>query len=370
MRMHPLVVELGRDYRGGQDQALLLLKGLLARGQAADLITIRGSLLAQRAQSAGVRVHSVSGRWRRLAASLAIGNLLSRRGAEIVHANEPHALTAAWLARAHRRVPLVASRRVIFPLAQGAISLGRYRAAARIVAVSQCVASAVAGSGLPSRHITVIPDGVPIPGQVSVAQREEARRSLGIASNGPLIGCVAALTPDKGQDVLIRALPLIRRQYPNCRLLLAGTGPCRGELATLAKAQGVPDAVHFLGFVEDVGRVYSAIDVFAFPAQAEALGTALLLAMARALPVVAVARGGIPEVVENGGNGLLIANLDPETFASNIVRVVAHPEEGARLGAAARETVAARFCVDRMVEETLGLYEDLVANRRGLSSDC
>lgn len=368
--MRPLIVELGRDYRGGQDQAFLLLKGLLARGHAAELITIRGSLLAQRAQIAGVRVHSVNGRWRRLAASLAIRNLLSQRGVEIVHANEPHALTAAWLARAHHRVPVVASRRVIFPLAPGAISLSRYRAAARIVAVSQCVASAVVDSGLPSSRIRVIPDGIPLPGQVSVAEREEARRSLGIRPDLPLIGSVAALTPDKGQDILIRALPAIRAQFPRCELLLAGSGPCRAKLVTLAKEQGVRDAVHFAGFVEDVSRVCAAIDVFAFPARAEALGTALLLAMAHALPVVAVARGGIPEVVENGRNGLLVANIDPETFASNIAQVMAHPEQAARLGAAARETVATRFCVDRMVEETLGLYEYLVANRRGPSPDC
>jgi glycosyltransferase involved in cell wall biosynthesis len=390
--VRPLIVDLGRDYRGGQDQALLLLKGLMARGHAPELITIRDSLLASRAKSASVPVHVVGLRWRQFAASRIVQDLLAPRsgagfslwglvrartnvpkpvpgGVDLIHANEPHALTAAWLARAHHQLPVIASRRVIFPLSKSAVSLARYRAASRIVAVSQCVASAVAAAGLAPDRITVIPDGVPIPEAISAAQRMEARRSLNLASNALVVGCVAALTPDKGQDILIRALPAIRAQFPQCELLLPGEGPCRDHLGALARECGVADAVHFIGFVEDIGRVYAAIDLFAFPAQAEALGTALLLAMAQASPVVALARGGIPEVVENGKNGLLVANLDPETFASSIARLFANPGEAARLGAAARATVVARFSVDQLVEETISLYERLVADGQRFNSE-
>jgi glycosyltransferase involved in cell wall biosynthesis len=366
--MRPLLVELGRNYRGGQHQAFLLLKGLLARGHAPELITLHDSLLAQRAQGANVRVHRVNRRWRRLAASLVIRKLVSRHGVEIVHANEPHALTAAWLARAHRRVPLIASRRVIFPLSRSAVSLARYRATARIVAVSQHAASAVEASGLPPGQITVISDGVPIPKVRSAEEREAARRSLGIEPQALLVGCVAALTPDKGQEILIRALSAIRMRFPHCQLLLAGDGPCRGKLARLAREHGMVDAVHFAGFVEDVDDLYAAFDLFAFPAQAEALGTALLSAMAHGLPVTAIARGGISEVVEDGINGLLVKDLDPESFASAIARLIVHPDEATRLGRAARETILARFSADRMVEETLSLYEHLVADGSGLYS--
>ncbi len=362
--MRPLLVDLGRDYRGGQNQALLLLQGLLARGHAPELLTIDDSLLARRAQSAGARVHLVKRRWRQLGASLAIRNLLSRHGLDIVHANEPHALTAAWLARAHRRAPLIASRRVIFPLARGAVSLARYRAAVRIVAVSQCVASAVAASGIPPSQIAVIPDGVPIPPVASAAEREAARQSLGIDLSVPLVGCVAALTPDKGQETLIRALPGILARIPGCQLLLAGDGPCRAKLAAVANELGMEGSVRFEGFLEDLGGIYAAIDLFAFPAQAEALGTALLSAMAHRLPVVALARGGIPEVIQDGENGLLLKDTDPQALAGalagTIVRILTRPDESNRLAASARETAMARFSADRMVEETIRLYEKVV----------
>lgn len=358
--MRPLIVDLGRDYRGGQHQALLLSQGLLARGHAPELVTLGDSLLASRARNAGIKVHGVQMHWRRLGAAIAIRRLLGARGVDIVHANEPHALTAAWLARAHRRVPLVASRRVIFSLSRDAISLARYRASACIIAVSQCVAD---GTGLPRNKLEVIPDGVPIPKMHSATEREEARRSLGIATDIPLLGCVAALTPDKGQHLLIRALKIIRAQFPDCHLLLVGEGPCRAALHHLVSGQGLEDAVHFAGFVKDLDPVYAAIDLFAFPAQAEGLGSALLMAMASGLPVVALARGGIPEVVENGRNGLLIQESAPEALATEIARLLSNSAEARRLSKSARETILGRFSVDRMVDATLHLYQRLLAER-------
>ena len=87
----------------------------------------------------------------------------------------------------------------------------------------------------------------------------------------------------------------------------------------------------------------------------------LLAAMAQGLPVVAIGRGGIPEVVEDEKNGLLVNSLDPEALAAGLARLLANSEEAHRLGKAARETVQARFFADRMVDATLRLYEQVVA---------
>jgi starch synthase len=102
---------------------------------------------------------------------------------------------------------------------------------------------------------------------------------------------------------------------------------------------------------------FAAMDIFAFPSHEEPLGSALLAAMAHGLPVAAVARGGVPEVVEDGKNGLLVKDLDPGAFAAVLLRFLSQPAEAARLGRTGRETVIARFSADRMVEESLRLYE-------------
>ena len=362
--MRPLVVDLGRDYRGGQHQALLLLRGLLARGHAPELITLRDSLLARRAKDAGVSVHGVPLGCRRLAAALAIRLLVRTRRVDIVHSNEPHALSSAWLARAHRSVPLVVSRRIARPLSTNSFSLARYRAAARIIAISQFVKKSVLASGLAEDYVEVIYDGVTIPERFSQADCDRARARFAIPEETVCIGNVAAFVPEKGHVLLIRAFADLRAQFPNSVLLLPGEGPENTKLQEVAGRLLPEGVVKFPGFVPDIESVYAAMDLFVFPSHEEPLGSALLAAMARALPVVAIARGGVPEVVENQKNGLLVETLDSENFASAVARLLANREEAARLGAAARETITRNFSADRMADKTLCLYEVLVTGGR------
>ncbi len=362
--MRPLIGDLGRDYRGGQHQALLLLQGLRERGHAPELIAVRDSLLASRAKEIGAPVHVADPERRRLTAAWQIGKLVREHRLDLVHANEPHALSSAWLARAHRAVPIVISRRIALPLSRGLFSLARYRAAARVIAVSHFVEQSVIQSGVPADRVSVIYDGIQIPPEISQAQRESARAQLGIAREIPCIGNVAAFVPEKGHALLLDAFAKLRAQFPECVLLLRGEGPELAMLQSLARKLQVAEAVKFLHQSIDVETMFAALDIFAFPSHEEPLGSALLAAMAHALPVAAIARGGIPEVVEEGKNGLLVKDLDPDAFSSSIARLVARPDEALRLGKAARETAITRFSANRMVEETLRLYELVVTGDR------
>jgi len=361
--VHPLVVDLGRDYRGGQHQALLLVRGLLARGHTPELITLRDSLLARRAKDAGISVHGVSPGRRRLSAALVIRRLLRRRRVDVIHANEPHALSSAWLARAHHSVPLVVSRRIAVPLSKNSFSLARYRAAGRIIAVSQFVRKSVLASGFAENCIDVIYDGVETPPMISPADRDRARNRFAIPQESVWIGNVAAFAPEKGHVLLIRALADLRARFPQCVLLLPGEGPEKTKLRDVVRQLRLEDVVKFPGFVSDIESVYAATHLFVFPSHEEPLGSSLLAAMAHGLPVVAFARGGVPEVVEDGKNGLLVKELDPVALAAAIKRLLSDPAEARRLGEAARETIAARFSADRMVDATLQVYERLIAAR-------
>jgi glycosyltransferase involved in cell wall biosynthesis len=362
LSVRPLFVDLGREYRGGQHQALLLIKGLLSRGHTPELIAIRNSHLAKRARDAGVSVHAVDGR--RLEAAWKIRQLVPGRRVDLVHANEPHALTSAWAAGAHHLVPLVAARRIALPLSSNPLALARYRASARIIAVSDFVRRSVVSSGLPASRVQVIYDGVEIPRSRSEAERMTAREQLAVPPEAICLLNLAALVPEKGHPLLIQAFARIREQFPACVLLLAGEGPERSGLQNIVRAQGIGDSVRFLGFVPEAERVYPAADLFIFPSQEEPLGSALLLAMAHGLPVVAVARGGIPEVVEDGKNGLLVKNLDAGEMAAAMVRLLSNPDEAGRLARAARETILEKFSADRMVNATFQLYEQLAGQRR------
>src|SRR6266436_6383015 len=195
--------------------------------------------------------------------------------------------------------------------------------------------------------------------------RERARQRWGIAGKERLLGCVGYLLPEKGQESVLRAMPEVRAKFPGTRLLLAGDGPCRERLEALAKQLGLQGAVIFAGFVEDISLVYAALNIFVFPSLAEPLGTSLLAAMAWGLPVLAVASGGVPEYVEDGNNGLLVARPDADLLSAGLLRLLTNDSLSAEFGRKARRTIEDRFSAGRMVENTLNAYQRVIDGASG-----
>src|SRR5262249_4213845 len=148
--------------------------------------------------------------------------------------------------------PLLISRRVGFPLGRGYFSRERFAAAARIIANSQWVAEQAVKSGAKAEKLTVIYEGVEIPGLASAPTRQAARARWNVSGADLLLGCAGVLSEDKGQEWVIRALAHLRGEFRTCKLLLAGEGPDRERLRTLANELQLGDAVTFAGFVRDV----------------------------------------------------------------------------------------------------------------------
>jgi glycosyltransferase involved in cell wall biosynthesis len=362
-----LLVDLEMQWRGGQNQALLLLKGLPARAHAAELIAAKGSALGQRTEAFGIPVHYVSRQLFRVPAARKIRELLRSGKFDLVHANEAHAVTAAWLAlwgaRASATLPFVISRRVGYPIGKSRFALGRYNRAARIVANSKWVAKQAAACGLLHEKLTVVYEGAEIPLRLSLEQKRAARARWGVAPDAPLLGCVGVLSPDKGQEWLIRALVRVREEFPGAILLLAGDGPCRRRLEALARDLGVGDAVIFAGFVADVESVYAALDVFLLPSFFEALNNSLLAAMAYEIPSIAFNRGALGEIIEHGKSGLLVSGPDGPEISNAIIRLLRDPQFARQLGESGRKRVEQNFSADKMVHGMWHVYEAVLAER-------
>lgn len=361
--MNTLHIDLGREWRGGQNQVLLLLRGLRARGHGAELVAVRGAPLAVRAQAEGVHVHPVAPALCRLGAAWRLRQLLSSGRFDVLHSHEAHGLTAGWLARAHRSLSVVTSRRVAYPLQVNPLALARYRSAHCIVAISEFVRQSVLASGLPPERLDVVYSGVELPPWPSAEVKRRARERRQINPADTAVGCVGYLLPEKGQEELLRALPVVRAEFPHCRLLLAGDGPSRQRLERLAGELGVNEGVSFLGFVKDVASVYAALDIFVFPSPQEPLGTSLLAAMAYGVPAVAVAGGAAPEIIEHERNGLLVPRSEPAALAEAILRLLRDPPAAVLLGALGRKSIEARFTFEHTTEGTLRVYEKLLAAR-------
>lgn len=361
--MRVLYVDLEREWRGGQSQALLTLLGLRERELQVELVAACDSPLAVRSRNAGIIVHDVSRFGLRAQAASTIHGGLAHHSFDLVHLNEPHALTAAWLAGAHKKVPLLLSRRIGFPLRKSWVSRKRYAAVERFVANSKNVAQSLMDCGIARERISIVNEGVEIPALPTPERRNRARDHWGVKNNEFLFGCVSVFVPEKGQRHLIEALANVRESHHEARLLLAGDGQCRGELQELAKRLGQSGTVIFPGFVNDVAKVYDALDAFAFPSEFEGLGTALQAAMAAGLPSISTSRGALAEVVDRDGTALVV-EPNGKQFAAAMMRLM--NDEGLRkkLSDAGRREVQERFSAGRMVDGTIRVYEDVLKSWR------
>jgi sugar transferase (PEP-CTERM/EpsH1 system associated) len=202
------------------------------------------------------------------------------------------------------------------------------------------------------RKVRIIQNGINVAQFTECcANADDVRRSLGVALDAPLIGTVGRLTEIKQQDVLLRAFAKVRLYTPDAHLVLVGDGPMREELRQLAVRLGVDECVHFAGYQPDAGPFYQAMDIFALTSRSEGMPQAVLEASVTGLPVVASAVGGLPELIDNGLSGMLFPPGDDAVLAQVLRKLITNPEEGRRMGAAARARVESAFHVGRMAAE-------------------
>jgi glycosyltransferase involved in cell wall biosynthesis len=252
----------------------------------------------------------------------------------------------------------MSSRRIGFPLQRNWVSSARFRALDRFVANSRDVARSLVESGFPADRIAIVNEGVEIPERVSNEQRSAARKRWDVAQGEFLFGCASAFVPEKGQRHVVEALRILREKFPNSRALLAGEGSCLAEVRHLAARLDLQQAVLLPGFVTDMPEFYAALDAFVFPSEFEGLGTALQAAMAYGLPVISTTRGALGEVVEDGRTAI-VAEPNASSFAAAMAGLMADSRLQKRLGDAGRIEVIERFSADRMVANTLAIYEEL-----------
>jgi glycosyltransferase involved in cell wall biosynthesis len=356
--MRVVHVDSAASWRGGQNQVLLTARAMAAQGHEVVLACRRGGVLDARARAAGLDVRAIPFRgdlWPPAAWGLA--RVLREVAPRVVQLHDPHALSAGLLARAlGPRVPLVATRRVDFRLA-GALSRAKYRAAARVVAVSGAIADVLEQDGIARSSIRVVHEGVP--DRAPAPGGREALRALGIPDGALVVGNVAALTDHKDHRTLLDAAARVVRTRPDARFVVVGDGELRAPLEAQARALGLGDRCVFAGFRRDLDVLLPAFDVFCLSSHMEGLGTSLLDAMAFARPVVATRAGGIPEAVEDGVTGRVVPARDPEALGAALADLLGDAAQRAAWGAAGRARFLERFTARRMAEATVAVLEEV-----------
>jgi glycosyltransferase involved in cell wall biosynthesis len=235
-------------------------------------------------------------------------------------------------------------------------------ATTRLVAVSAQVRQFYEEHGIARGRWEVIYNGVDDAGPI--VRNRDALLALGVGVDEPTVGLIGRLVPTKRPDLFLDAVARASRSVPRLRALILGDGPLRAKAEQQAHRLGVAERTVFAGLRRDVPAFLAGLDVLVFSSEREGLSVAMLEAMAAAVPVVATAVGGTPELIEPGVTGLLVPPGDPQALADAILRVLQHPDEAGALTRAARARVRSRFTLRGMIEA----YEDIYAGRPGSSA--
>jgi glycosyltransferase involved in cell wall biosynthesis len=354
---------------GSERHVLELLPALRARGMDARFLGLDNASAAPEPFYEALAATDVP--FERLQCPRDLDPGLARRTAaavqrfrpDLVHTHLVHADVYGALAAARARARLVSTKHNDDPFRSGRARYGERlvtRRAARVI----CITDALARFnrevvGLPEEKLRVVHYGLDAP-----PQPWGATGGPDLPPETPVLLAICRLVPQKGVDVAIEALALIREQHPDVHLVVLGEGPLRSELASLAARLEVEDAVSFPGRVGDVAWWLRRAAVLVHPARWEGFGLAVLEAMLSERPVVASAVSSLPEIIVDGETGRLVPPDDAPALAAAVGDLFEHPARASAMGAAGRTLARQEFSVDRMAERTAGVYDEALSSRR------
>lgn len=305
-------------------------------------------------------VHTLRATAEIAAAAIAVRRIARRRGATVLHANSVRAGLITGLARTGGGPPCVVHVRDVLPPGAAAQVVKRTLASRSValIAISEYVQRQFAAR--PDAAITVIDNPVDQtrfdPGSCDEA---ECRQLLAGNDEGPMIGIIGQITPWKGHDTAIKALPLVREVHPGARLVVVGEVKFseastrldnRGyleELERLVTELHLEQDVRFVGERHDIPQILRALDILLVPSTAEPFGRTVAEAMTMTTPVIATTKGGPSEMIDHGVNGLLAPPGSHPDWASAINRMLSDRHASRTMARAARKMALNRFDADR-----------------------
>lgn len=358
--MFSLHIDTARTWRGGQNQVLTTLMGLRALGHRTLLVAHSEGELRQRAAE-GLDLLPLAPRTEMdLTAAWRLSRILKQVKPDVVHAHDPHGVAMAALALSMStqlaKPPMLAARRVDFHLRGNSLSRWKYRQVDCFICASEAIRQMLVGDGVPPARTVTVHEGIDIE-RVERAEPVNLHAEFWLPHHAPIVGNVAALVPHKGQRHLIEAARIVVQQIPDARFVIAGEGELRAPLERQIKDYHLEKHVILAGFRPDVLALHTAFDIFVMSSVTEGLGTSLLDAMAAGKPIVATRTGGIPEVVDDGKTGILVPPRDHQEMADAIVRLLKGEQLRRDMGDAGRARARSLFSADRMVQNTLKVYE-------------
>jgi glycosyltransferase involved in cell wall biosynthesis len=370
--MHIFHVITTLDKGGAESHLVALCRGQRARGADVTLVYLKGDgFWAPTFEAMGVRTIALgSTRYADPGAILRLRRELHRAAPDIVHAHMPPAELYTRIVLGLRpRQPLVISKhidRFRFYPGPGSDWLERWSAspAAAVICISHAVHDYFAErwpTTLRRKLVTIHYGLEAISSSDAEGAARELRKDWGVRDNEVLFGIAARFVEQKSIDTLLRAFAMLLQSTSEpVRLAIVGRGPLEANLRALASELGIQDQVVWGGFQTNIPAVMRAFDVFVLSSIYEGFGLVLLEAMEASRPIIASGVSAIPEVVADGTTGLLVPPQQPAALAEAMGQLL-DPAVRARMAAEGRKRLIEVFGVDRMIDQTMNVYTDVLS---------
>lgn len=357
--MRILQISSARHFGGGERHFVDLTNGLSGRGHDLFIAAIPDSpILTELQPSVLQRFFELSPlNPLNFAKVNALRRFVREHAIQIVHAHMARDYPLAALAvGADRAARLIITRHVLFPMSK--LHRITRRRAARLIAVSQAVASVVRDQAIfYNGQINVVPNGIDL--------AKFGTRGVDHSSARLHVAMLGELTPNKGQIEFIRAVEIVAAEIDNVDFIIAGRdnstdGEYGRELKKLIETSRFRDRIQLIESRIDVAQFLAGIDLFVSASRSEAFGLALVEAMAAGVPVVATATAGACEIISDGQTGHLVPMADVNAMAAAISHVLKSPGERQQLSESARQMVTESYSLDRMISGTEAVYRDVL----------
>jgi glycosyltransferase involved in cell wall biosynthesis len=367
--MHPdlkkiqiLHINTAGTWRGGEKQTFYLVYHLNKRGYSSFCICRKDSSLHQKLAFNNLPHFPLKIRSGfDIIAAKGIARICGELNAKILHLHTSHAHSLGFLSSLFYRVPVsIVSRRVDFRISKNIFSRIKYNYPDMYIAVSNAVRDILIKDRIPPDKVVTVYSGVDT-ASYNGADTEYLNREFsfipGFERKIRLVN-TAALTHQKDHETLIKAIGILKDMFRDFILIIAGEGELKRHLLSLCKSLSLEENIVFTGFREDALNLTAFADIFVISSRWEGLGTSIIDAMALGKPVIAAETGGIPELIKDNMNGLLVPKEDPWALAETIFRLISDEPLRKRLSEQAHKD-ARNFTIEKTVDRTIEVYMEL-----------
>jgi len=215
---------------------------------------------------------------------------------------------------------------------------------------------------IPANKIIVIPNAIntEIYSPDRLVNRINVRGEFNLNSTIFVVGYVSNIKPRKGHDDLLKAIAIVKKFHKDIKVFLVGEDRSGGAILNQIKKLNLEDQIILTGFISDIPRIMSLFDLFVIPSLEEGMPLSMLEAMAFKIPVIATPVGGIPEVIKDGVNGVLVPPKQPKILAEKIIELINNSELCESLAKQGLRTIETEFSLKSRIKETLDYFNELL----------